>query len=104
VARPDYYDDNKEVLANIIRGWAEANDYIVRNMAAAAEALQKKEPLSPRQARRYHRGIQGAEDVLIAGMEATPFRRHRYKMAVAGQRFLHEGRWPYRHEAGCGIF
>ena len=41
IALPDYYDDNKEVLANIIRGWAEANDYIVRNTAAAAEALQK---------------------------------------------------------------
>jgi len=40
-ARPDYYDNNREVLANIIRGWAEANDYIVRNTAAAAEALQK---------------------------------------------------------------
>ena len=37
----DYYDDNKEVLGNIIRAWADANDYIVRNPAAAAEALQK---------------------------------------------------------------
>ena len=41
VARPGYDNDNKEVLARIIRGWAEANDYIVRNTAAAAEALQK---------------------------------------------------------------
>ena len=41
VARTDYYNDNKEVLGNIIRAWADANDYIVRNPAAAAEALQK---------------------------------------------------------------
>jgi len=30
-----------DVLARIIRGWAEANDYMVRNSTAAAEALQK---------------------------------------------------------------
>ncbi|KRR09101.1 ABC transporter substrate-binding protein [Bradyrhizobium jicamae] len=41
VAQPDYYAGNKDVLARIIKGWAEANDYIVRNQAAAAEALQK---------------------------------------------------------------
>jgi hypothetical protein len=41
VARTDYYNDNKEILGNIIRAWADANDYIVRNPAAAAEALQK---------------------------------------------------------------
>ena len=41
VARHDFYDADKEVLARIIRGWADANDYIVRNAAAAAEALQK---------------------------------------------------------------
>ena len=28
VARTDYYNDNKEVLGNIIRAWADANDYI----------------------------------------------------------------------------
>jgi NitT/TauT family transport system substrate-binding protein len=41
VARHDYYRDNADVLARIILGWAEANDYMVRNNAAAAEALQK---------------------------------------------------------------
>jgi NitT/TauT family transport system substrate-binding protein len=41
VARPDYHASNKDVLARIVKGWAEANDYIVRNPAAAAEALQK---------------------------------------------------------------
>ncbi|HWX63129.1 ABC transporter substrate-binding protein [Bradyrhizobium sp.] len=41
VARADYHDDNKEVLVRIIRGWAEANDYMVRNSAAAAEALHQ---------------------------------------------------------------
>jgi NitT/TauT family transport system substrate-binding protein len=41
VARSDHYAENREVLANVIRGWAEANDYMVRNAAASAEALQK---------------------------------------------------------------
>lgn len=41
VARADYHDDNKEVLVRIIRGWAEANDYMVRNSAAAADALHQ---------------------------------------------------------------
>ncbi|MCP3472188.1 ABC transporter substrate-binding protein [Bradyrhizobium sp. CCGUVB1N3] len=41
VARRDYFEENKEVLVRIIRGWAEANDHIVRNNAAAAEALHK---------------------------------------------------------------
>jgi NitT/TauT family transport system substrate-binding protein len=41
VARADYYDANKEVLASIVRGWVDANDYMVRNGAAAAAALQK---------------------------------------------------------------
>ena len=41
VARPDFYEENKDDLARIIRGWADANDYMVRNGAAAAEALQK---------------------------------------------------------------
>ena len=41
VARHDYYDKNKDVLAGIIRGWADANDYMLRNSAAAADALQK---------------------------------------------------------------
>ena len=40
----DYYDGNKEILGDIIRAWADANDYIVRNRAAAADALAE-EPL-----------------------------------------------------------
>ncbi|QOZ69062.1 ABC transporter substrate-binding protein [Bradyrhizobium arachidis] len=39
-ARTDYYAGNKEVLSRIIRGWVDANDHMVRNPAAAAEALQ----------------------------------------------------------------
>ncbi|WP_245310817.1 ABC transporter substrate-binding protein [Bradyrhizobium valentinum] len=42
VARHEYYAANKDVLQRIIRGWAEANDYIVRNPKAAAEALQQR--------------------------------------------------------------
>jgi NitT/TauT family transport system substrate-binding protein len=39
VARPDYYAANQDVLVRIIRAWAEANDYMVRNPGPAAEAL-----------------------------------------------------------------
>ncbi|WFU77457.1 ABC transporter substrate-binding protein [Bradyrhizobium sp. CIAT3101] len=39
-ARLDYYADNKEVLSRIIRAWIDANDHMVRNPAAATEALQ----------------------------------------------------------------
>ncbi|MGY4376086.1 NitT/TauT family transport system substrate-binding protein [Bradyrhizobium sp. i1.3.6] len=39
-ARMDFYAANREVLARIIRAWAEANDHMVRNPAAAAEAIQ----------------------------------------------------------------
>lgn len=41
-ARHDYYAANKDVLQRIIRGWAEANDHMVRNPKAAAEALQQR--------------------------------------------------------------
>jgi len=41
VARRDYYEGNKETLAGVIRGWADANDHMVRNSAAAAAALQQ---------------------------------------------------------------
>lgn len=37
----DYYDKNYDVLPRIIRGWVEANDYIVQNPDAALESLQK---------------------------------------------------------------
>jgi len=39
--RHEFHDANRDVLARIIRGWADANDYMVRNAAAAADALQK---------------------------------------------------------------
>jgi NitT/TauT family transport system substrate-binding protein len=41
VATHSFYDANKDVLVRIIRGWADANDYMVRNAVAAADALQK---------------------------------------------------------------
>jgi NitT/TauT family transport system substrate-binding protein len=40
-ARSDYYAANREVLSRIIRAWTDANDHMVRNPAAAAEALQR---------------------------------------------------------------
>jgi NitT/TauT family transport system substrate-binding protein len=42
VTRHDYYQANRDVLQRIIRGWAEANDYMIRNPKAAAEALQQR--------------------------------------------------------------
>src|SRR5689334_10474058 len=42
VARTDYYRDNTDVLQRIIRGWAEANDCMVRNPKAVAEALLQR--------------------------------------------------------------
>jgi len=41
VARNDYYADNRETLGQIIRGWADANDHMVRNPQGAAIALQR---------------------------------------------------------------
>ena len=40
--REDFYEKNREACANIIRAWAEANDYMIANADAALEALQKK--------------------------------------------------------------
>jgi NitT/TauT family transport system substrate-binding protein len=42
VVRHDFFDRNRDVLVRIIRAWADANDYMIRNTAAAAEALQKR--------------------------------------------------------------
>lgn len=42
VARHEYYAASKDVLQRIIRGWAEANDHMVRNAKAAAESLQQR--------------------------------------------------------------
>ncbi|CCE10552.1 conserved exported hypothetical protein [Bradyrhizobium sp. STM 3843] len=36
-----FYDTNKETLAKLIRGWSEANDYMISQSDAALEALQK---------------------------------------------------------------
>ncbi|HVF63020.1 MAG TPA: ABC transporter substrate-binding protein [Casimicrobiaceae bacterium] len=40
--REDFYGKNRAVCANIIRGWAEANDYMIANADAALDMLQKK--------------------------------------------------------------
>ena len=40
--REDFYAKNRAVCASIIRGWSEANDYIIANADAALDALQKK--------------------------------------------------------------
>jgi NitT/TauT family transport system substrate-binding protein len=40
-ARDDYYGKNRAVCANIIKAWAEANDYFIANPDAALDALQK---------------------------------------------------------------
>ena len=41
-ARNDYFDKNKDVCQRVIRGWVEANDYLIGPKSAeAVEALQK---------------------------------------------------------------
>ncbi len=40
-ARDDFYAKNREVCANVIRGWAEANDHMIANTDAALADLQK---------------------------------------------------------------
>ena len=40
--RDDYYEKNRGTCANIVRAWAEANDYMIANSEAALDALQKK--------------------------------------------------------------
>lgn len=42
VARHDIYNDQKDLLARIIRGWADANDHMIRNGKTVADALQQK--------------------------------------------------------------
>jgi NitT/TauT family transport system substrate-binding protein len=42
VARHEYFAANRDVLQRIIRGWAAANDHVVRNSKAAAESLQQR--------------------------------------------------------------
>lgn len=39
--RDDFYPKNQATCANIIRGWAEANDYMIAHSDAALDALQK---------------------------------------------------------------
>jgi NitT/TauT family transport system substrate-binding protein len=41
-ARNDYYDKNRDVCQRVIRGWAEANDALLKG-DAAVEALQKNQ-------------------------------------------------------------
>jgi NitT/TauT family transport system substrate-binding protein len=40
--RADYYEKSYDVIPRIIRGWVDANDYIINNSDAALETLQKK--------------------------------------------------------------
>jgi NitT/TauT family transport system substrate-binding protein len=40
--REDFYAKNRAVCAGVIRGWAEANDYMVAQTDAALDELQKK--------------------------------------------------------------
>ena len=40
-ARNDYYEKNKPVLSKLVAGWLPANEHIINNPDAAAEALQK---------------------------------------------------------------
>lgn len=41
-ARNDYYDKNKDVLANVVRAWTEGNDMMIGKSDEALDLLQKK--------------------------------------------------------------
>jgi NitT/TauT family transport system substrate-binding protein len=88
-----------DVLPRIIRGWVEANDYIIGNPDAALEALQKNHyqqvPL------RTSRAVQGAEDVPVERVAQDVRGRHGHQMASAGDGFL---RAFWRHpEPDAGV-
>jgi NitT/TauT family transport system substrate-binding protein len=42
--REDYYDKNRQVIGQVVQGWAEANDHLFSHTDAALEALQKQYP------------------------------------------------------------
>ena len=42
-ARNDWYDKNRAVVQQLVRGWSEANDHLLQNTDAALEALQKSQ-------------------------------------------------------------
>ena len=41
--RNDYYDKNRAVIQQVIRGWAEANDHLLTRTDSALETLQKSQ-------------------------------------------------------------
>ena len=41
-AANSYHDGNKPTLSRLIRGWGEANDYLMANSDVAVETLQKQ--------------------------------------------------------------
>ena len=41
--RNDYYDKNRALIQQVIRGWAEANDHLLTRTDAALESLQKSQ-------------------------------------------------------------
>ena len=42
VTRADFHEKHRDVLANIIRGWASANDYLISDTDAALGTIQSK--------------------------------------------------------------
>lgn len=40
-ARNDFYDQNRDVCARLVKGWSDANDYFIANPEEALAALQK---------------------------------------------------------------
>ena len=101
-ARMDYYTGNRDVLTRIIRGWIDANDHMVRNPAAAAEALQAH--YKPSRPADITEAFKAQKTLFRARMAAALCRWHRRKMAAAGQRFLHDGCRRHRRAPRVGLF
>ncbi|WFU28662.1 ABC transporter substrate-binding protein [Bradyrhizobium sp. CB1717] len=102
-ARSDYHAENREVLSRIIRAWTDANDHMVRNPAAAAEALQRSH-YQQSASGRPRRGLQGAEALFLARMAPPLFGRDCREVAPAGQRLLHGRCRSHEPAPGIGLF
>ena len=61
--RADYYEKNYDVLPRIIRGWVDANDYIIKSGRGARDPAERL--LQAGSALRLEGAVQGAEDVPV---------------------------------------
>ena len=87
----------------MIRGWADANDYIIANSNEAMEKLQKdhysQTPLAD-----INEFFKAQKMFTFTRLEATLFRRHGHQLVAAVDRLLHGERRYQGLHAGEQIF